>query len=116
MILSVIQDEIDAHVGGRAAVALAQMLSEQSRSCQVISITHSPSVAAIADMHIVIQKQLQEQDGKDARQVISASVVEGQSRRQELARMASGDLATEEAYIFADALIRDGAANKNRGS
>mmetsp|Transcript_14703 Transcript_14703/g.21954 ORF Transcript_14703/g.21954 Transcript_14703/m.21954 type:complete len:177 (-) Transcript_14703:118-648(-) len=57
-----VNDEIDTHVGGRAAVALAKLLAEQTRSPngtdQIISITHSPSGAAVADRHIVIQKLL----------------------------------------------------------
>ena len=105
--VAVIYDEIDAHVGGRASVSVAQMLSDQSRSCQVVSITHSPSVAAIADIHVCIQKEATGQDGRSAS---SANLVEGLSRRKELARMASGDMASEEAEVFAEALIRDAAA------
>eukprot|EP00980_Cylindrotheca_fusiformis_P020698 scaffold7738_cov133-Cylindrotheca_fusiformis.AAC.7 len=102
--VAVIYDEIDAHVGGRASVAVGQMLSDQSQSCQVVSITHSPSVAAIADLHICIHKEAPAEDGSI---IASATRVEGASRRKELARMASGDMATEEAEIFAEALIRD---------
>jgi len=102
--VAVIYDEIDAHVGGRASVAVGKMLSDQSQSCQVISITHSPSVAAIASKHICIQKQVLPANNGS---VASATVVSGLERRKELARMAAGDMATEEAEIFADALIRD---------
>lgn len=109
--VAVIYDEIDAHVGGRASVSVAQMLSDQSRSCQVVSITHSPSVAAIADLHVCIQKQPPSEDG---RSVASATLVEGLSRRKELARMAAGDMATEEALLFAEALIRDATAGKTK--
>lgn len=102
--VAVIYDEIDAHVGGRASVAVGKMLADQSQSCQVISITHSPSVAAIASKHICIQKEvLSGEKGS----VASATVVTGPERRKELARMAAGDMATEEAEIFAEALIRD---------
>jgi DNA repair protein RecN (Recombination protein N) len=102
--VAVIYDEIDAHVGGRASVAVGQMLSDQSQSCQVVAITHSPSVAAIADLHICIHK---EPPGEDGSIIASATQVQGLSRRKELARMASGDMATEEAEVFAEALIRD---------
>jgi DNA repair ATPase RecN len=102
--VAVIYDEIDAHVGGRASVSVAQMLSDQSRSCQVVSITHSPSVAAMADLHICIQRHAPSADG---RIVASANLVEGSSRRKELARMAAGDMAPEEAEVFVEALIRD---------
>jgi DNA repair ATPase RecN len=107
--VAVIYDEIDAHVGGRASVSVAKMLSDQSRSCQVLAITHSPSVAAIADLHVCVNKQSPSEDGKI---ITSAEIVEGSSRRKELARMASGDMAMKEAEIFADALIRE-VAKKN---
>ena len=113
--VAVIYDEIDAHVGGRAAVSLANMLSDQSLSCQVVSITHSPSVAAAADLHIVIQKYPYEENSGSATRT-AANLVEGLSRRNELARMAAGGLVTEEAEVFAEALMRDGAATSRRGS
>jgi DNA repair ATPase RecN len=111
--IAVIYDEIDAHVGGRAAVALAHMLSDQSRSSQVVAITHSPSVAAVADMHVVIQKAAGNNAPPKGSVSINASVVDGPDRLKELARMASGDLAAEEAEVFADALIRDGMKRRN---
>ena len=113
--VAVIYDEIDAHVGGRAAVAMANMLADQSMKKndnnvrgQVVSITHSPSVAAIADMHILIQRL----DGKEGKTPVRASVIHGTERRKELARMASGDLAPDEAETFANALLRDGAKRR----
>ena len=112
--IAVIYDEIDAHVGGRAAVSLANLLVDQSRSNQVIAITHSPSVAAAADMHVVIQRGAKTANGGSTTPV-TARVVDERERRQELARMASGDLAVEEAEVFADALIRDGIRRRNAG-
>jgi DNA repair ATPase RecN len=116
--VSVIYDEIDAHVGGRAAVAMANMLADQSRvrgnsrsKSQVVSITHSPSVAAIADMHILVQRQ-NSSNGKRGHVPVRATVIDGAQRRKELARTASGDLAPDEAEIFADALLRDGAKRR----
>lgn len=102
--VAVIYDEIDAHVGGRASVAVGQMLSDQSQSCQVVSITHSPSVAAIADLHICIHKGAPSEDGSI---IASGTQVKGSVRRKELARMAAGDMAPEEAEVFAEALIRE---------
>jgi DNA repair ATPase RecN len=117
--ICVIYDEIDAHVGGRAAVSLANLLVDQSRSSQVVAITHSPSVAAAADMHVVIQKATAVSTngggGGSSTTSVTARVVDERERRQELARMASGDLAVKEAEVFADALIRDGLQRRNRG-
>lgn len=103
--IAVMYDEIDAHVGGQAVVALAKMLFEQSRSSgQIISITHSASVAAFADQHLVINRaQLKDSD----RMVITIIDAFGEERRKELARMTSGDMAAEEASRFAEALLRE---------
>ncbi|KAL3807668.1 hypothetical protein ACHAXA_000314 [Cyclostephanos tholiformis] len=115
--IAIIYDEIDAHVGGRAAVTMAKLLADQSRArrasdgegtpergSQIIAITHSASLAAIADRHIVVERCL----NTESRSVpIRTYVVDGTSRRKEIARMASGDLASGEAEQFADALIRE---------
>jgi DNA repair ATPase RecN len=106
--IAVIYDEIDAHVGGRAAVAVARMLAKQSG--QVITITHSPSVAAIAETHIVVQKHPTLNSQKIP---VTVKKVDGDLRTKELARMASGDLASDEAESFASALLRDAAAINN---
>jgi DNA repair protein RecN (Recombination protein N) len=113
--IAVLYDEIDAHVGGRAAVSVANMLLEQSRSCQVIAITHSPSVAAVADKHIVVEKIIEQTDAAvSSSDPVRAYAIDGTVRRKELARMASGDLASDEAEAFADALIREGLRRRNR--
>jgi DNA repair ATPase RecN len=108
--ITVLYDEIDAHVGGRAAVSMARMLAMQSG--QVISITHSPSVAAVAETHLVVQKHSTTNYQKV---LVTVKKVDGDLRKKELARMASGDLATDEAEHFASALLRYGAAMQNLG-
>ena len=111
--LAVVYDEIDAHVGGRAAVSVAEMLRDQSQSCHVLSITHSPSVAAIADTHICIRKETAGSiAGETANHNIVACHVQGADRTKELARMASGDMAVEAAETFAEALLQDAAISK----
>ena len=112
--VSVIYDEIDAHVGGNAAVSVAKLLSDQTqlrksgslKRSQIVSITHSPSLAAIADRHIVVQKLISNDiiESKDSVSVLS---VQGVQRLQEISRMASGDLAIEESIQFAEGLLRD---------
>jgi DNA repair protein RecN (Recombination protein N) len=124
--IAIIYDEIDAHVGGRAAVTMAKLLADQSRArrssdgegtsergSQIIAITHSASLAAIADRHIVVERCLH----AVSRSVpIRTYVVDGASRRKEIARMASGDLASGEAEQFADALIRDAMLQREMSS
>ena len=109
--VAVLYDEIDAHVGGHAAVALARMMVKQSvAGSQVIAITHNPSVAASGDLHLVVKRQTLSDDSRTgSATIVSVDAVGGAERRRELARMASGDLAAEEAEIFAEALIRDGS-------
>lgn len=115
--ISIIYDEIDAHVGGRAAVTMAKLLADQSRirrssdnealyesGSQIIAITHSASLAAIADRHIVVERGV---NSLSRSLPIRTYVVDGPSRRKEIARMTSGDLASIEAETFADALMRD---------
>jgi DNA repair protein RecN (Recombination protein N) len=112
--IAVLYDEIDAHVGGRAAVSVSNMLLDQSRSCQVIAITHSPSVAAVADKHIVVEKITETTDATlSSSDPVRVYSIDGTERRKELARMASGDLASNEAEAFADALIREGLRRRN---
>lgn len=54
---AVLYDEIDAHVGGRTAVAVGRLLANQGRHSQVVVVTHTASVAALADQHLVVEKQ-----------------------------------------------------------
>lgn len=127
--VAVIYDEIDAHVGGRAAVAMAKLLVDQTRpqsqdsnalssGGQVICITHSPSVAAVADRHVVIQKASDlDVENTDKLLIganpVLAALVDGALREEELGRMCGGDLAREEALQFAAALLRDGEMQKS---
>ncbi|CAM9833028.1 unnamed protein product [Choristocarpus tenellus] len=57
-------DEIDAHVGGRAAVAVGTLLAMQGKESQVVVVTHTAQVAALADEHFVVEKVLIE-GGRD---------------------------------------------------
>ncbi len=123
--VAVVYDEIDAHVGGRAAVSVAKLLSDQAqcknnnhpksaKRTQVITITHSPSLAAIADRHIVVKKDLGPHGNQNEKSVI-VDVVKGLSRLEEISRMTSGDLALKESMNFAEALLRDGSRYKQHG-
>lgn len=113
--LAIIYDEIDAHVGGRAAVTMAKLMVDQTRrksssSSQIIAITHSASVAAIADQHIVVERSSNNRGTASQVRVFS---VTGSKRSREIARMTSGDLAIGEAEAFADALIRDAVLQRD---
>lgn len=78
-------DEVDAGVGGRAAIEVGRRLAALGRTAQVLVVTHLPQVAAFADTHIVVRK---EADGSvNSSDVL---VVTGDERVTEIARMLSG--------------------------
>lgn len=78
-------DEVDAGVGGAAAIEVGRRLHALSKNAQVIVVTHLPQVAAWGDQHYVVEKSI---DGT----VISSGVtsVEGEARISEIARMLAG--------------------------
>ena len=78
-------DEVDAGVGGRAAVEVGRRLARLAGATQVVVVTHLPQVAAFADHHIVVTKS--DSGGVTASDV---SVVDGEPRVRELARMLAG--------------------------
>ena len=100
-------DEVDAGVGGRAAVEVGRRLAELARHTQVIIVTHLAQVAAYADRHLVVTKTTR--DGADAVTNSDIRVVEGAQREAELARMLSGDEDSEAAIRHAAELLSRGA-------
>jgi len=78
-------DEVDAGVGGAAAIEVGRRLHELSKNAQVIVVTHLPQVAAWGDQHYVVEKSI---DGT----VVSSGVtsVQGDERVSEIARMLAG--------------------------
>ena len=98
-------DEVDAGIGGRAAVEVGRRLQRLSRGAQVLAVTHLPQVAAFADHHFHVTKS---DDGS----ITSSSVVrlEGQHRVDELARMLAGQDESEAAQAHARELLDLAAA------
>jgi DNA repair protein RecN (Recombination protein N) len=78
-------DEVDAGVGGAAALAVGQALAELGRRHQVLVVTHLPQVAAFADRQVVVRKY-----ERGGRTFADAAEVLGDARVAELARMLSG--------------------------
>ncbi|MCF4150509.1 AAA family ATPase [Dethiosulfovibrio sp. F2B] len=96
---TVVFDEVEAGLGGRAAVLAGLKLRDLSRRCQVIMVTHEASIAALADVHLVVKR-----DGMDS----EISELEDEERISEIARMLSGDLDMDEARSHAFMLLRRG--------
>ena len=86
---TMIFDEVDAGVGGRAAVEVGRRLAQLARAHQVIVVTHLAQVASFADRHLVVNKTPPGDDGAVTRSDIRA--VTGEELLVELARMLAGD-------------------------
>ena len=78
-------DEVDAGVGGQAAVEIGRRLARLARAHQVLVVTHLPQVAAFADRHLVVAK-----DTAGAITTSGVRIVEESDRSRELARMLAG--------------------------
>ena len=83
-------DEVDAGVGGKAAVELGKRLARLARSAQVIVVTHLAQVASWADAQFVVTKEPPDADDDDLGVVTTIAEVNGEARVHEIARMLSG--------------------------
>ena len=100
---TLIFDEVDSGVGGAVAAAVGARLARLGQKMQTLVITHSPQVAGNGDQHLKIAKY---QAGD---QVVSSTVsLSPDERREEIARMLSGDHITEAARSAAAQLLGDG--------
>jgi DNA repair protein RecN (Recombination protein N) len=102
-------DEVDAGVGGSAAVALASVLADLARTHQVIVVSHLAQVAVRAQRHYVVTK---ERAGDDGIPETHVRVVEGDERVAEVARMLSGD-ANEATLAHAREMLDEAAAYRS---
>jgi len=84
-VTSIIFDEVDTGVSGRVAQAIAEKISAISRHSQVLCITHLPQVAAMADQHYLIRKDIE-----DNRTFTTVSNIGIEERAEEISRMMSG--------------------------
>ena len=97
-------DEVDAGVGGKAAIEVGRRLARLARASQVLVVTHLPQVAAYADRHVVVHK------ASDGSVTTSGLVVlDEPGRERELSRMLAGLEDSESARAHARELL-DAAA------
>jgi len=94
-------DEIDIGIGGRAAEAVGQKLMELSRAQQVLCVTHLPQIAAFADHHFLVEKQ--ERQGKTK---TSVRLLKEEERAEEVARMISGAKLTDTSLRHAEQMLK----------
>jgi DNA repair protein RecN (Recombination protein N) len=102
-------DEVDAGVGGRAAVEIGRRLARLARTAQVVVVTHLPQVAAFADRHYVVRKS---SDGSVTRSGLVR--LDDAGRVEELARMLAGLDGSASARAHAEELLATAAAARSR--
>lgn len=106
-ITSIIFDEVDTGVSGRVAQAIAEKIGQIARDSQVLVISHLPSVAAIADHHMRIEKRV-----TDERTVTSIQSLTLDERTEELSRMMAGEEISEITLHHAKELLLSAQAKK----
>ncbi|MFJ5711151.1 DNA repair protein RecN [Streptomyces sp. NPDC093105] len=99
-------DEVDAGVGGKAAVEIGRRLAKLAKSAQVVVVTHLPQVAAFADRQLLVEKT---NDGSVTRSGVT--VLEGEERVRELSRMLAGQEDSETARAHAEELLATARAD-----
>jgi DNA repair protein RecN (Recombination protein N) len=102
-------DEVDAGIGGEAAVAVGRALAALARDHQVLVVTHLPQVAAFADHHLAVSK-----DVEGERTVSRVRTLDDGERVVELSRMLSGQPQSETARRHAQELLEDARGDRGR--
>ncbi len=98
---TLIFDEVDAGIGGEVAVAVGEHLAALGRRRQVLCITHLASIAARADNHYRVEK-----DVAEGRTSTRLTRMDGRARAEEIARMLAGDPEEEASVAHATELLR----------
>ena len=94
-------DEIDSGIGGRAAEAVGKKLKQLSRTKQVLCVTHLPQIASFADQHYLIEKK--ESGGRTK---TSVRLLDADDRTREIARMMSGARLTDTSLKHAEQMLK----------
>lgn len=102
-------DEVDAGIGGEAALAVGQALTSLAERHQVLVVTHLPQVAAFAHHHVAVRKS---DDGVSVASDLVA--VNGTDRVTELARMLAGQPSWDSGRQHASDLLRSAEASRPR--
>ncbi|HJS27711.1 MAG TPA: DNA repair protein RecN [Actinomycetota bacterium] len=104
---TLIFDEVDAGIGGRAGVAVGRRLARLAERRQVIVVTHLPQIASFADRHVRVRKG----DG-----TASVEVLDDEARVAELSRMLAGLPESESAAAHAEELLAEAGRAKAAGA
>ena len=99
-VTTLVVDEVDTGVSGRAAQKVAQKMVDVARHKQVLCVTHLPQIAAMADSHFCVEK-----GESEGRTYTAVERLSRERRREELARLTSGDLMTQTALQGAEEML-----------
>ncbi|MBQ7713809.1 MAG: DNA repair protein RecN [Oscillospiraceae bacterium] len=110
-VMTMVFDEVDAGVSGRAAQRVAEKLAKVSREKQVLCVTHLPQLAAMADAHFSVEKG--EADGRTLTRVTE---LDREARIGELARLTGGELMSDAMRRGAEELLDAAEAFKRGGA
>lgn len=97
---TLIFDEIDTGVSGKASVRIAQKMKQMSKTAQVITVTHLAQIAAYADEHLKIEKK-----DNGQRTYTTVTELDEEGRIEELARLLGGDIASSAVETAKDMLV-----------
>jgi DNA repair protein RecN (Recombination protein N) len=99
--LTLVFDEVDAGIGGRVAEVVGRKLKAVAERQQVLCVTHLPQIAAFADRHLAVRKQVARGRTQTGVDVLSES-----DRVEEVARMLGGETVTPTARQHAREMLR----------
>ena len=102
-------DEVDTGVSGRAAIKVARKMAQVARQKQILCVTHLPQIAAMADTHFFVEK-----GERKGRTFTDVRVLTAEERKQELARLTGGERVTEAMLAGAGELLAEAEAFKRK--
>ena len=108
-VMTMVFDEVDTGVSGRAAQRVAEKLAKLSRTRQVLCVTHLPQLTAMADVHFGVEKG--EENGRTLTRV---RLLDRAARRAEIARMSGGDHPSETMLSGAEELLSAAESFKSK--
>ncbi len=108
-VATMVFDEVDAGVGGQTAQMVAEKIALVSRDKQVLCVTHLPQIAAMADVHISVEKKIE-----DERTRTAVKILDRDDHQLEVTRMISGDNVTPAALRNAAEMIATARTKKKK--
>lgn len=107
-VYSLVFDEVDTGVSGRAAIKVARKMAQVARQKQILCVTHLPQIAAMADTHFFVEK-----GERQGRTFTDVRVLTTEERKQELARLTGGEQVTAAMLAGAGELLAEAESFKS---